>query len=205
MPLTQSKKNILDGIFIFILALTLRLSYLFFLQHDNIFYGHPASDVLYYQEWAKDIASGNWLGSKVFWGMPLYPYCLAALYRLALGNLFLIHLAHLILGSLNCVLVYVIARSIFCRRIALIAAIFTAANFMMIYYDGLLMPVVLIITLSLLIVWILLKLNQDSPIDILSTKENVKSPACVSDGNWRFNIKKEKVNNDASLDYSGFP
>ncbi len=162
MPLTESKKNILVGIFIFLLALALRLSYLFFLQHHYIFYNDPASDVLYYQEWAKEIARGDWIGHKVFLGMPLYPYFLAALYRLTLGNLFLLRLAHLILGSGNCVLVYLIARYTFSRRIAFIAAVFMATNFMMIYYDGLLMPVVLIVTLSLLIVWALLKMDQHS-------------------------------------------
>ena len=163
MPLIESRKNILTGIFIFSLALILRLIYLFFLKHNYIFFNDPASDVLYYQEWAKEIAGGNWIGHKVFWGMPLYPYFLALVYRLSLGNLFLVRLTHFILGSGNCVLVYFIAQYIFSKRIALLASILMATNFMMIYYDGLLMPVVLIITLSLLIVWILLKLNQNSP------------------------------------------
>ena len=34
-----------------------------------------------YHDWAAEIAAGDWLGTGTFYQAPLYPYCLAALYR----------------------------------------------------------------------------------------------------------------------------
>lgn len=162
MPSNDNKKNILLVIALFSLAFVFRLAYLFLLKKYYFFYDSPASDVLYYQEWAREIASGNWIGHQVFWGMPLYPYFLAVIERLTLGHQEIIRLIHLILGSLNCVLVYYLSLIIFPRRVAILASILTAANFLLIYYDTLTTPVTLIITLSLVIVLALLHLSQNS-------------------------------------------
>ena len=41
----------------------------------------------------------------------------------------------------------------------------------------------------------------DTFIDLLSTKQNVKSPASVGNAGWKFNIKKGKVNNKLEESY----
>lgn len=145
-------KNITPLIVIFLAAFLFRILYWIFLKNNYSFYEHPGGDVLYYQQWAKDIARGNWLGSATFWGLPLYPYFLAVLERLSLGNLFLVRLAHIFLGSLNCVLAYVVARKLFSKEVAFLSGFLMAASFSLIHYDWLMMPVPLLVFLSLTIV-----------------------------------------------------
>ena len=118
----------------------------------------------YYQEWAAGIAKGNWLGDKTFFGLPLYPYFLAVLIRLALGHFEVVRLFHLILGSLNCVLLFAVGAKIFSKRVGLLAAFLAAGNFTLIYYDWLMMPVTLLISLSLFLLYYLANdLLQDHP------------------------------------------
>ena len=69
MTPSQTKKEYLILAFIFILAFGLRLGYLFFLKGHYFFYDHPSADVAYYQDWAKYIASGHWLGNRDFQGL----------------------------------------------------------------------------------------------------------------------------------------
>ena len=94
----DQKREIFFIVFIFILALFLRIAYLSFLSEHYFFFDHPGSDVPYYQQWAHEIIQDNWIGHQIFYGMPLYPYFLAILKCLTLGNPFLIRIAHLILG-----------------------------------------------------------------------------------------------------------
>ena len=160
MNISPQKKEFWLLILLVLFALGLRLGYDGFLKNAYFFYNNPGSDVMYYQNWAHEIASGNWIGDKTFFGLPLYPYCLGLLERLCLGHPGLIRFAHLLIGSLNCVLIFIIAKKIFSARIAWIAAILAATNFMLIYYDWLMMPVPLIIMLTCIIILGLLHKND---------------------------------------------
>jgi tetratricopeptide (TPR) repeat protein len=157
----KSRRTPITILSIFVLAFALRLTYLFFLKHHYFFYDHPASDVLYYRQWAQTIVTGQPTG--VFWGLPLYPYFLAVLDRLTLGNLLIIRLCHLALGAVNCVLLYQLGRKLFSERAAVVAAVLAALNFRLIYYDWLMMPVTLLIFLSLVIVLSIVQNDVDSP------------------------------------------
>ena len=147
----RNKKEAFFLLFLFLFALGLRLSYFSFLKQHYFFVNYPSDDVQFYQSWAEEIASGHWLGNHVFYGMPLYAYFLAIIKRLTGNHPFLIHLVQFFLGSFNCILLYQIAKKIFSPKVAIIAGILSATNFVLIYYDWLLMPVTLLITLSLII------------------------------------------------------
>ncbi len=136
---------------IFLLALGLRLVYLWALKHFYFFYDHPSSDVTYYQRWAEEILIGA-KAPNVYYGLPFYPYLLAFLKLFTLGNVLALRFFHLVIGSVNCVLTYFVARKIFEERVAKLSALLCAANFILIHYDGLMMPVTFIITLSLSII-----------------------------------------------------
>jgi len=142
---------------IFFAALAVRLLFTLWMHDHYFFYHHPSADVLYYQTWAHDIATGNFIGTKVFSGLPLYPYILAVLDRISLGHTEIIRLFHLILGSLNCVMLYQLGKLLFSRTAGLLAAGLMSVHFLMMYYDWLMMPVTLIIAVSLII---LLALTQ---------------------------------------------
>jgi tetratricopeptide (TPR) repeat protein len=146
--------------FIFFLAFALRLAYLIFLKNTYLFYGHPSDDVAYYQNWAQMITQGKTLGNSAFSGMPLFAYYLAMLLKICLGHWFAVNIMNLVLGSINCVLLYVLAKQLFSQRCAVVTALLAATNFILIYYDWLMMPVTLLITLSLCI---LLSLNNQAP------------------------------------------
>lgn len=160
MRATSNKQELPFLALIFLFAFVLRLAYLFFLKDYYPFYDRPGSDVQYYHDWAKEIAQGDWLGSKPFFGFPLYPYVLAVGYRLFLGSPELMRLMHLGLGALNCVLIYLVAQRLFSRRVAILASLLTAIHFDFIFYDALMMHVSLIIFLSLIIIYSLL--NRDT-------------------------------------------
>jgi len=145
---------------IFFAALAVRLLFTLWMHDHYFFYHHPSADVLYYQTWARDIATGNILGTKVFFGLPLYPYVLAILDRIALGQTEIIRLFHLILGSLNCVMLYQLGKLLFSRTAGLLAAALMSVHFLMIYYDWLMMPVTLITALSLVILLALTQWEQ---------------------------------------------
>jgi len=169
---------------IFLLALLLRCLYLVFLKKHYLFYDAPGDDVLYYQAWAEQIANGDWKGSGVFYGMPLYAYFLAMIKRLCLGVPVFIRIAHLILGSLNCVLIFTIAQKLFSRNTAILAGLLGASNFLLIYYDWLMTPVTLLISLTLIII---LAFLQTTP----STKKRewlllgfLTGAACLGDGKF---------------------
>jgi tetratricopeptide (TPR) repeat protein len=152
-PTPLSLQTAISLVVIILLAFFLRMSYLFFLKSHYFFHDYPSSDVTYYREWAQEIASGNWLGSKTFYGLPLYPYFLAVLERLTFGQDFLLRFLHICLGALNCGLIFLVARRVFSFGPAFLAGLLSATNFILIYYDWLMMPVTLLITLSLLVMF----------------------------------------------------
>lgn len=156
----KNKRELFSVLAVLLLAFFLRLWYLILLKKIYFFHDHPSADVLYYQKWAQAIASGDWLGHGVFNGMPLYPYFLAVVKRLCLGNLFAVRLVHIILGSLNCLLLYHLTKTILPTHVASLAMLLMATNFSLIFYDWLMMPVTLVITLSLCILLVLYNPEQ---------------------------------------------
>ncbi|MCD4779386.1 MAG: tetratricopeptide repeat protein [Candidatus Omnitrophica bacterium] len=180
--MTIDNKRIRDLCVVFFFALLLRIVYVLFTRQFYFFYHHPSSDVMYYQHWAQELARTNFVGLRVFSGLPLYPYFLAVLYRLFLASVPLIRFAHLVLGAVNCLLVYLISAQLFGRKVAMGSALLVAAHFSFIYYDCLMMPVGLNIFFSLLIVLFVLRSNQ------LQTKRSmfflglVIGLACLGDG-----------------------
>jgi len=136
---------------LFALAIALRFGYALYMQHNYFFYSNPGEDVLYYKNWAKAIALREGNTHEAFSGMPLFPYYLAVLFRLTLGHWAVVAFFNLILGAFNCVLVYYLAKKLFSTRTAIIAGLLTATNFILIYYDWLMMPITLLITLTVVI------------------------------------------------------
>jgi hypothetical protein len=65
-----------------LLALTVRLIYIWQISHAP-FFDLRIGDARAYHEWALRIARGDWIGDRVFYQAPLYPYFLAVLYKIA--------------------------------------------------------------------------------------------------------------------------
>ncbi len=107
-------RNILLPALIFTFALAIRLVFFYEIK-DNFFVQTPYMDAQYYDNWASEIAkSGDWLssGRGVFVMSPGYSYFLAVIYTFFGRNISLVVAIQLLIGSLSCVLVFLIARKV---------------------------------------------------------------------------------------------
>src|SRR5512143_535853 len=119
-----------------LLAGTLRVAHIISLMRLPIF------DVLIldswmYDEWAKRIASGDWLGGqRVFYMDPLYPYFLAVLYRLFGRNLLIVRLLQAGMGVGTCALVAALGGRVAGKGVGNIAALIMAVCRPAIFQEG---------------------------------------------------------------------
>ena len=114
-------------------------------------------DPLYYYDWAKTIASGDWLGKEIFEQSPLYPYLLAV-YMVVVGqDLYVLRLIQIGVGAATCVLVYLLGARLFDGRTGAIAGIGCALYAPFYFYEGQVMKEFLTPPLAtgaiLLVVW----------------------------------------------------
>ncbi|TMA08855.1 MAG: tetratricopeptide repeat protein [Deltaproteobacteria bacterium] len=139
---------------IFLLAFAIRLVYLFQIEGAPLFY-HLASDGRSYDEWARQIAAGHWLGQGVFYQAPLYPYFLGLL-QIALGhNLWSIRIVQIALGSASCVLLYWAGKLFFSRAAGVAAGLILSLYAPAIFFDGLIQKTVLDLFLITLLLFLL--------------------------------------------------
>lgn len=136
-PRTWSGIDALWILVVFGLALTLRLVYDHQLQ-ANPFFSQHAMDPLYHHEWADSIVSGKpfHLDNEPYFRAPLYPWFLAAVYKLAGEDPMNPRIAQAVIGALNCVLVYLIGRRCFGRSAGALGGLVAASYWPLIYYDG---------------------------------------------------------------------
>ncbi|HKY31489.1 MAG TPA: glycosyltransferase family 39 protein, partial [Candidatus Polarisedimenticolia bacterium] len=123
-------------------GLVLRLSHLAALRALPTFDGY-IMDEAYHDTWARAIASGDWLGTEVFFRAPLYPYFLGAVYAVAGTGGLAPRLIQCLLGSLSVLLVHRIGLRIGSRGSAAAAALLTALCGPLIHFDNELLITVL--------------------------------------------------------------
>lgn len=135
-----------------LLALSLRLIYLHQIHHAPTF-NLLLGDAEIYDQWARRIAAGDWLGDQVFYQAPLYPYFLALAYKFLSPSLLAIRILQAILSSLACLLLGRSVELFFSRRTGLITAALLALNPLSIYYDLLIQKSVLDTFLLSALLW----------------------------------------------------
>ncbi|OGC92204.1 MAG: hypothetical protein A2142_09485 [candidate division Zixibacteria bacterium RBG_16_48_11] len=123
----------LAGLFVF--AFLLRVIYLLQIK-SNPFFENLSLDSLFHDLWAQSIASGNWIGEGVFFRAPFYPYFLALVYKIFGHDLLVAKLIQHLLGCFSVVLVYLLARKLFDRRVAVISGLLAATYWILIYFEG---------------------------------------------------------------------
>ncbi len=136
---------------IFALALILRVVYVLQVRYSP-FFQTLGLDAKFYDQWARDLTRGEG-PSDAFFMSPLYAYFLALIYRLFGRDLTLVRLIQAGLGSLSAVLVYLLARSVFDRKVGVVAGLLAATYGAFIFYDGsvLLTPLLVILNLAALV------------------------------------------------------
>jgi len=129
------RRRLLLPLAIFAVAYLLRLVYLFEMARSP-FFDFVHLDPLYYLEWAKRIVGGAWIGNEVFEMSPLYSYLLAGFMGLFGEDLWLLRLAQIAMGSLTCVLTFMLGERLFSRRVGLLAGLGCAAYGPFFFYEG---------------------------------------------------------------------
>lgn len=115
-------------------ALALRLLHLWLLR-DAALMKILMGDAQAYDAWARRIASGQWLGTDVFYQSPLYPYAMAVLYAALRPDPWVIRIAQAILGAASCVLIAKAGEKLLNRPAGLIAAALLAIHPAAIFFD----------------------------------------------------------------------
>ncbi|HEX5041892.1 MAG TPA: glycosyltransferase family 39 protein [Candidatus Polarisedimenticolaceae bacterium] len=123
-------------VLLFGVALALRLAHLATVRHSP-FFTRLWLDLAFFDEWARTIAAGNWLGSGLFYQDPLYPYFLGAFYAVFGHEPALAVTFQLVLGSLVPVLVFDAVRRSIGNAQAWVAGILAALYVPSIFYEGL--------------------------------------------------------------------
>jgi Flp pilus assembly protein TadD len=109
-------------------------------------------DARQYDEWAARIASGDWLGSGVFYQAPLYPYFLGAVHLLFGRDLIAMRLVQGIVGGIACGLLVHAGRLFFDRRTGLLAGLLLAVFPPQIFFDAMIQKTVLDVGLLVLLI-----------------------------------------------------
>jgi tetratricopeptide (TPR) repeat protein len=140
---------------VFAAAVAVRLVFFFINKNTNPLFYHPVLDALFHHEWAQQILAGDFWGDEVFFRAPFYPYLLAFLYKLGGTSIAFAVLVQHIIGSLSAVLVYLLARRYFTRRVSVAAGIVAAFYWPLIYFEGDLLFETLIVFLDLALLLVL--------------------------------------------------
>ncbi len=105
------------------------------LRHEpfwNLLFGDGAQ----YDEWAKRIAGGDWIGSGVFYQSPLYPYLLGTLYATLGRSLTLVRVLQCVGDSLACALTGVTTERLFGRTSGIAAGVLMALYGPSLFFDA---------------------------------------------------------------------
>lgn len=118
------------------LGFILRMVYVFETTNSP-FYLNLFSDSKIYFDWAnKMFTSGDWVGDKIFFMSPGYPYFLAFLFQLFGSSILAIRIVQVIISSITIFIIYKSAENIFGQSSAIISAFVAASYDIFIFYSG---------------------------------------------------------------------
>jgi tetratricopeptide (TPR) repeat protein len=152
----------LHALAIFAVALVVRLLHVWQIK-DATFFTVLLGDARAYDEWARRIAAGDWIGTEVFYQAPLYPYFLGTLYSLFGRDLLVTRLVQAAVGSAACALIGLAAYRLFSMRTGLVAGLMLALYAPAIFFDGLIQKSVLDVFFVCLALFILSGIVTEVP------------------------------------------
>jgi tetratricopeptide (TPR) repeat protein len=148
---------------IFFVALVLRIIHVWQIRQSP-FFAVLLGDAHGYDEWARRIAAGEWIGHDVFYQAPLYPYFLGLIYAAIGHHLLAVRLIQAATGAASCALLCLAGRRFFAPAVGLAAGFGLAIYAPAIFFDGLLQKSVLdlfFLSLSLWLISVLLDRRDD--------------------------------------------
>ncbi len=138
------------------LGLILRVIFMIALKSNWPGWDTPTIDALYHHIWAQQIASGDILGGGPYFRAPLYPFFLGLIYSICGVNFSAVILLQHLIGVLSVPLVFIIARKYFSRFVGYFAAVLTAINGVLIYFESQLLLDFLTVLFMLLFIYLLI-------------------------------------------------
>lgn len=132
------RRTLLTAAALFTAALALRLANVATIRHSP-FFTHLGLDPLAYDEWGWRIATGAWLGDRIFYQDPLYPYFLGFVYAIFGHDRLAAVVLQAALGALLPVLTWVAAERWLGRRAALAGGWIAVFYGPSVYYEGLIL------------------------------------------------------------------
>ena len=148
------REKILWAAIIFSVALFVRIMHLGDLNAAP-FFGSRIGDAEVYDEWAQGIAAGDWIGDRVFYQAPLYPYFLGMVYSFVGNDMGHVLKLQALLGSLSCVLLGLATWRLFSKGAGITAGFLLAFYAPVLFYESLLQKSVLdifFLSLALLLI-----------------------------------------------------
>ena len=139
---------------IFAVALAVRLLHLWQIQ-PSPFFEVLLGDARGYDEWARRLAAGDWVGTEVFYQAPLYPYFMGAVYAVFGHDLLILRVVQTVIGSASCALLGLAGARFFSKPVGWIAGLALALHAPAIFFDGLLQKSVLDMFFVCLGLWLL--------------------------------------------------
>ncbi|MFQ5702052.1 MAG: glycosyltransferase family 39 protein, partial [Acidobacteriota bacterium] len=129
------RSRLAAGLSVLVIAYTVRLIYLHQIA-SSVLFDFLQLDPLYYYQWATRIAAGDWLGSEVFEMSPLYSYLLAVHLLVFGSDLWILRLVQIAVGSLTCLLTFLLGARLFNTRVGLLAGLACAVYGPLLFYEG---------------------------------------------------------------------
>jgi tetratricopeptide (TPR) repeat protein len=145
------------AISIFAIALAVRLIYFFQVKSNFPGWDTPTIDPLFHDLWAKQIAGGDILGSGPFFRAPLYAYFLGLIYSITGSSLITVKIIQHFIGSFTSAFIFLFTDRFFGRRIAIMAGIIAAFNWVFIYFEDELLLDSLLAPMMIAILWLLIR------------------------------------------------
>jgi tetratricopeptide (TPR) repeat protein len=153
----SNRKRHIGAFIIFIAALILRLVYFYQVKVNFPGWDAPTIDPLYHDLWAKQIASGDLLGSGPFFRAPFYAYFLGLIYAILGASLAAAKIVQHVIGALTCSVIFIFADTYYGRKVAILSGLLAAANWVLIYHEDELLLDSLLVLFSVAIIWQLIR------------------------------------------------
>ncbi|MHC4335194.1 MAG: tetratricopeptide repeat protein, partial [Planctomycetota bacterium] len=120
---------------IFALALAVRAVYLYD-SSDNPTFLAPVVDSLTYDLNARDLANGLAMSREFFWQQFFYPFFLSIVYFISNSSIVFAKVVQILLGSVTCVLTYLLGKRLFGRRAGIAAGVIAAVYGPLIFFEA---------------------------------------------------------------------
>lgn len=153
------------GVLIFSFAFVVRYIHLESMKEHPLFLTPVGPDSIVYQQLGEIVASGNWLLDiplcKTLKMSPLYPYILAAIYKVFGTNFYVVRLVQMTVGALGCMLTFLIARRVLGLGGGIVAGALQSVYAPLVFFEPHILNEVWVVGVNLLCVLFLIKADKE--------------------------------------------